>query len=200
MAYSRLLLLLIGVISSHLPDVQARDIDFWCNIQARRRMEKKIVCLKRDMANCGGSDTLSSSVQLPCVWVNSAEWANKTLQQKRAEVVGALQMFQDGVQGVRNQTTLQCQIPLLESWGRLIANHLDIVKGLQLQNDLAAPSHSAVKNCSSQTSLDEVLAEYKMLLWGKLNRLAIDLKNSICKEEHRTATSNDVTSTNSCET
>lgn len=44
-----LLLLLIGVISSHLPDVQAKDTDFWCNFRARKRMEDKISCLQREM-------------------------------------------------------------------------------------------------------------------------------------------------------
>lgn len=184
MAYSRLLLLLIGVISSHLPDVQAKDTDFWCNFHVRKRMQEKI--LDHNMVNCVGSDTLSTSVQLPCVEVNIAEWKNKTLPQKRAEVVGALQMFQDGVQGVRNQTTLQCQIPLLENLTHHITNHLEIVKGLQLQNDLMMPSQIAVQSCSSQTSLNGVLTEYRRLLRGKLKLLASDLKNSICKEVNRT--------------
>ncbi len=44
-----LLLLLIGVISCHLPEVQARPIEFWCNCKNRKIMEGKIEALKEDM-------------------------------------------------------------------------------------------------------------------------------------------------------
>lgn len=44
-----LLVLLIGVISSHLPEVQGRPTDFWCNDQARESMEKRIEGVKKDM-------------------------------------------------------------------------------------------------------------------------------------------------------
>lgn len=186
MAYSRLLLLLIGVISSHLPEVQARPTDFWCNRQARKNMEERIERLKTDMAGCVGADTLPSPVQLPCVSVHTAEWANKTLHQKRAEVVGALQMFRDGVQGARNQTTLDCKTSLLEKLGHHIANYLAIVNRLQIQDSTMTPPHSAVQNCSSRNSTSEVLKQYGNLLKGKLERLAIDLQDGICKVEHRT--------------
>ncbi|XP_070762718.1 erythropoietin-like [Enoplosus armatus] len=179
------LLLLIGVISFHVPEVQAAPADFWCNVKAREYMEKKTEGLKKDMADCVGSDKLSSPVQLPCVWLHAAEWANKTLQQKRAEVVGALQMFQDGVHRV-NRTSLQCQTSLLDRLREHTENYLAIINGLQLQNDTVTPSHSAVQNCSSQTSLNKVLDEYRNLLKGKLKYLAIDLQSSICKVEHRT--------------
>ncbi len=55
------------------------------------------------------------------------------LQQKHAEVVEALQMFQDGVQAARNHSTLQCQTTLLEKLEYIITNHLDIVSSLQIQ-------------------------------------------------------------------
>lgn len=41
-----LLLLLLAVISSHLPEVHARPTDFWCNCQARKNMENSIEGLK----------------------------------------------------------------------------------------------------------------------------------------------------------
>lgn len=178
MAYSRLLLLLMGVISTYLPEVQTRHIDFWCNRQARKFMETMIDRLKRDMADCVGSDVLSSPVQLPCVWVHTTEWANKTLQQKYAEVVGALQMFQDGV---RNQTTQQCQSLLLRRLELHITNYLDIVNRLQIQNGTVTPPQSAVQNCPSQTSLSKVLDQLTKLLMGKLEYLAIDLQDSNCR-------------------
>lgn len=48
-ALAGLLLLLMGVISTYLPEVQTRHIDFWCNRQARKFMETMIDRLKRDM-------------------------------------------------------------------------------------------------------------------------------------------------------
>ncbi|XP_039985965.1 thrombopoietin-like [Xiphias gladius] len=187
MAYSRLLVLLIGVISSHLPEVQGRPTDFWCNDQARESMEKRIEGVKKDMAGCVGSDVLPSPVQLPCVWVHLAEWKNKTLQHKLAEVVGALRAFQDEVQGAIKNTTLQCQTSLLDTMAQHIRNYVAIVNTLQIQNDTEEPSHSVVQYCSSQTSLMKVLEQYRKLLKGKLGDLATDLHRKICKEERRTA-------------
>ncbi|XP_030298186.1 thrombopoietin isoform X2 [Sparus aurata] len=188
MAYSRLLLLLIGVITSHLPEVQAAPIDFWCNSPDRKMMANMIDGLKDGMAGCVGPDTLSSPVQLPNVGLSMAEWANKTIQQKHSEVIGALKMFQDGVQGARDQTTVQCQTQMLERLRQSIANYLVIINRLQIQNDTGTPSHSAVQG-SSHTSLNKVLDQFRLLLKGKLEYFAIDLQESnfrICKVEHGT--------------
>lgn len=178
MAYSRLLLLLIGMISSHLPGVQTRHIDFWCNQDSRRNMGKMVEGLKKNMADCVGSHTLPAPLQLPCVWVQPVKWANKTLQQKHAEVLGALRVFEDGVHMEMNQTTSQCQTSLLERIGHRVTNYVALVNSLHLQEDSGSPP--AVQNCSSQTSLKKVLEHFEKLLKGKLERLAIDLKNTLC--------------------
>ncbi|XP_034557334.1 uncharacterized protein LOC117825544 [Notolabrus celidotus] len=182
-----LLLLLIGVISCHLPGVQARPIDFWCNREARKHMGKAVEGLKKEMADCVGSHMLPSPLQLPCVWVQPAEWANKTLQQKRAEVLGAFQVFRDGVHGAANQTTLQCQTSLLERLGHHVTNYVGLVSSLQIQNDMGTSSQPAAQNCPPERSLKKVLEQYGRLLKGKLERFAVDLKDSMCKEEHSTA-------------
>ncbi|XP_067450092.1 thrombopoietin-like [Thunnus thynnus] len=175
-----LLLLLLGVFSSHLSEVQARPTDFWCNYQERKKMEQRTLEeLKRDIADCGGSDTLPSPVQLPGVRFRVAEWANKTLQQRHAEVLGALQVLQDGVRVATNQTTSKCQSSLLQKLEHRIANHLLIVNQIQPQNNTVTPSESTVQNSTSQTR--KVLDQYEKLLKGKLERLAIDHKDSICK-------------------
>uniref|UniRef100_A0A3B4ZB94 Thrombopoietin n=1 Tax=Stegastes partitus TaxID=144197 RepID=A0A3B4ZB94_9TELE len=170
-----LLLLLIGVISTHLPEVHARPIDFWCKNDSRR----KIMGMMAEKADCVGSDELPSPVQLPCVGLHLAEWTNKTLQQKRTEVLGALRVFSDGVKSVKSQVKLQCHTSWLERLEHSINNHLD---------DLT-PSPSAVENCSPQTSLNEVLTQYRKLLAGKLEQLAKDLQDTDCREEHRTGSS-----------
>ncbi|XP_069548038.1 thrombopoietin [Brachyistius frenatus] len=181
MAYSRLLLLLlIGVISTHLPEANARPIDFWCKNERRKKMMEMIV----DKAECEGSDALPAPVQLPCVQVHAAEWANKTLPQKREEVLAALQVFQSGVQAVRKQITLQCHTSLLKRLEHSVANYLIIISTRQIQSDDSPFSHSAAQNCSSQTSLNKVLTQYRNLLIGKLERLAVDLQDTVCREEH----------------
>ncbi|KAK9520459.1 hypothetical protein VZT92_020344 [Zoarces viviparus] len=182
MAYSRLLLLLIGVIYL----VQARPTDFWCNRQARKTMEKKIQGLRTDMVACVGADTLPSPVQLPCVWVHAAEWANQTLQQKCAEVVEALRVFRNGVQGTKNHSTSECQTSLLEKLEHHIANYVAIVSRLQTQNGTVTPSRSAVRNCSRVNSTSKVLQQYGYLLKGKLERLSVDLRDDVPKVEQRT--------------
>ncbi|KAA8593728.1 hypothetical protein FQN60_004562 [Etheostoma spectabile] len=141
-----LLLLLIEVICFHPPVVQASPTDLLCNRQARKKMEKRIERLRKAM-----------------------------LQQKRAEVVGALRVFQDAVQGARNQSTSECQTSLLEKLGDHIRNYLIIINRLQIQNDTVPPSHSAAQNCSSLNSTSEVLKQYGNLLKGKLEHLVIDL-------------------------
>ncbi|XP_074536194.1 uncharacterized protein LOC141798248 [Halichoeres trimaculatus] len=185
MAYSRLLLLLIGVISSHLPGVQARHIDFWCNRDARKNMGKTVEGLKRDMADCVGSHTLPAPLELPCVSVQAAEWANKTLQQKRAEVLGALRVLEDGVHGELNQTTSHCQTSLLERLGHHITNYVGLVNSLQLQNDTGTSPHPVVQIRSSEISLRKVLEHYDTLLRKTLERFAIDLRDHLCKEYRR---------------
>ncbi|CAK6965439.1 uncharacterized protein LOC119490812 isoform X1 [Scomber scombrus] len=175
-----LLLLLLGLFSSHPPEVQARPTDFWCNRQERKRMEQRTFeDLKKDMADCVGSDVLSSTVQLPSVRLHVAEWENKTLQQKHAEVLGALQVFQAWM--ATNQTTLQCQSSLLKKLQRQITNHLLIVNQIPKQIDAVVPSENTIQESTSQTRLKKVLDQYEKLIKVKLERLAKDLEGIICK-------------------
>ncbi|KAM9733189.1 thrombopoietin-like isoform 1-T1 [Menidia menidia] len=173
MACSRCLLLLIGVISIYLPEAHTRAVDFWCNVHVRQKMLERI----DSRAGGGCSDVLPSPVQLPCVGINVAEWRNKTLQQKHAEVLEALQLFQHGVQHVRNQTSLKC----LERLERSITDHVNIVSNVLVQNDDLIYPHQPAEMCPNKTSPSEVVTAYKRLLNGKLNRLAMDLKHTVCK-------------------
>ncbi|CAK6965440.1 uncharacterized protein LOC119490812 isoform X2 [Scomber scombrus] len=148
---SRLLLLLLGLFSSHPPEVQARPTDFWCNRQERKRMEQRTFeDLKKDM-----------------------------LQQKHAEVLGALQVFQAWM--ATNQTTLQCQSSLLKKLQRQITNHLLIVNQIPKQIDAVVPSENTIQESTSQTRLKKVLDQYEKLIKVKLERLAKDLEGIICK-------------------
>lgn len=183
MAYSRLLLLI--VISSHLPGIQARPIDFWCNKEARKSMLKKVELLKNDMADCVGSRMLPAPLQLPCVCVQPVKWANQTLQQKRAEVLEALRVFEVGVHEEINQTTLECQTSLLKRLGHHITNLVGIVNSLQIQNDTGISSHPVVQDYSSETDLEKVLEHYGKLLKRKLELLANNLRDHLCQGYRR---------------
>lgn len=48
-ASSGLLLLMIGVIATLLPQLWARPTDFWCNCQARKSMERRIEGMQTDV-------------------------------------------------------------------------------------------------------------------------------------------------------
>ncbi|KAM8902631.1 thrombopoietin isoform 2-T2 [Spinachia spinachia] len=157
--------------------IAAGPADFWCNHQVRRNMGKEIVGMRADVLACVGADTLRSPVPLPCVMVHATEWADKTLQQKCAEVVEALREFRGGVQGTKNQSTSECQASLLEKLERHISNYVAIVSRLQVQSGAVTPPPSPPRSCSSVNSTSEVLKRYGNLLRGKLERLAIDLRD-----------------------
>ncbi|XP_026197246.1 thrombopoietin-like isoform X2 [Anabas testudineus] len=181
MDHSRLLLL-IGLISFHLPEVQGAPTDFWCNSGARKCMLKKIENLRKDMANCMGSDTLPSPIQLPCVWIHAAQWATKTVQKKSAEVMGGLQGFYDAVQKAIIQIpSSTCHTSVLGELKHRITTYKNIVSYVYEQNDTPQP---VIQHCSNETSLNTMLEQYEKLLRGKLERLAIDLRFSMCKGDH----------------
>ncbi|XP_029373243.1 thrombopoietin isoform X2 [Echeneis naucrates] len=183
MACSRLMLLLIGVISSHLPEVHSRPVDFWCRTQARGNMQQMIEDLRKAAARC---DSLPSPVQLPSVKMNVALWGRKTTQHKRAELVGTIRAFQDGVQEARVNVTSQCQTSVLEKLEHRIRNDLLILNSSHIQTDTVT-SPPARADFSSQTNkLSEVLKQYELLLKGKLNHFAIDVHDIICREDRTT--------------
>lgn len=114
-----LLLLLVGLGCSHLPEVQGKPVDFWCKVQHRIDMRNRTVnreeitvrrmncvlirvvrvttpecvcwfkvshlfaCVTKlcscAQAACVDSDTLPAPIQLPCVSIRVAAWANKTV-------------------------------------------------------------------------------------------------------------------------
>ncbi|XP_056297659.1 thrombopoietin [Pseudoliparis swirei] len=178
MEYSRLLLL-VGLMSS----VPARPADFWCHRQARKNLERSIEGLSDDLVTCVGADTLPSPVQLPCVQLHATEWANTTLHHKRAEVLGALRLLLDGVQGARTRSRSSCQTSLLGRLERHITNYVAIVGGVHIRSVTTAPPGGAVQNCSSVSSTGSVLKQYGNLLRGKLERLAVDLRDLVCRAE-----------------
>ncbi|XP_078812675.1 uncharacterized protein LOC144996833 isoform X2 [Oryzias latipes] len=171
MAYSScillLLRLLIGGISTNLPQVHARPNNFWCNSVARKNMSVA------EKVECNKTDVLPSPVLMPSVELNLNEWENKTLQQKQAEILEALQLF-DLV--INNETSLQCMRTLR------IKNYMIIVKKAPIQKDNLTPPHHPQKTKEGKT-IGEVLDQYKTLIKKKLNLFAQDLQLSNCKRK-----------------
>uniref|UniRef100_A0A673YAU1 Thrombopoietin n=1 Tax=Salmo trutta TaxID=8032 RepID=A0A673YAU1_SALTR len=146
-----LLLLLLLVVSSKVPNVQTRSIDFV------------------------GSDQLHSSLQLPCARILKASWDQKSQNLidkfKRAEVRGALGVLLDSVGRMRTQTKLSCQLSLLERLEHGITNYLHIVTNLDITVRWSCPSQQS-------QSLTQVLQLYGRVLRGKLEWLSLDLRDT----------------------
>ncbi|KAG7235369.1 hypothetical protein INR49_032709 [Caranx melampygus] len=147
MAYSRLLLLLlllIGVISSHLPEVQGSPCHFWCNHIARDSM------------------------------VSATGLKTDNFQQKFEEVLVDFHRFQEAIQAARKNSTQQCQRPLenlehgVQNYIRIVQRQQS-----QTATVAPSPSAPAAPRFSSQTNkLSEVEINYKLLIKGKFNLFA----------------------------
>ncbi|XP_029028327.1 uncharacterized protein LOC114868688 isoform X2 [Betta splendens] len=178
-----LLLLLTGPGCSHLPGVQGKPSDFWCDHQHRTDMQNMTERLARRTAGCTDLDSLPAPIQLPCVSIQAAAWANKSVQQKSAEVMGALQVFHEGLQGPKNQTSSRACLSTLSKLETRISNYIAIVKLVYKQN---GASQVSVDRCSSVNSLNQVLRHFGKLLKVKLEALAFALNDSMCNGDQRT--------------
>ncbi|KAJ7990621.1 hypothetical protein DPEC_G00302290 [Dallia pectoralis] len=171
-------LLLLFLISSELPKVQTRAIDFVCNTADRRNMNNA-KDLEVAMVGCSGSDALPVTLQLPCVGILKASWDQKSLQQKSAEVIRALEVLSNGVGKVRAQAKLSCQSSVLERLEHRVKNYLHIVINLGTMGKEEATVSTPVLDCPVQQSqsLAQVLKLYNSLLQGKVEQLIKDLQN-----------------------
>ncbi|MEQ2226350.1 hypothetical protein ILYODFUR_026600 [Ilyodon furcidens] len=174
MAYSRLLLLLlIGATVPHLLQVHARPADFWCDTNTRLSLMLNF----KDEGNC--PDVLPSPFLVPCVGLNLLEWENKTLQEKKAEVLENFQVFQDGIWHVGNQSNLECQA-WVETFKHNVLQFVKIVSRVHKQNDGSTPPRTPTQKCGEKNKLSEVLKIYRKLTRGKLEYLAIDIRETDC--------------------
>lgn len=62
-----LLLLMIGVIATLLPQLRARPTDFWCNCQARKSMERRIEGMQTDVVRNRNQKKKSFKRECHCV-------------------------------------------------------------------------------------------------------------------------------------
>lgn len=164
MAHSRLLLLLLltGMIFTHRPEVHATSLSLqFCKKCVRDELMNRF---KKQVLKCSVSEKLPSSVRL-CTAIQPAEWNNKTLQEKHAEVLASLQMLHDGLEQAK--TNQSC----LADLRAIVRNYVILVKN-NVQSGLVTASPSVVQHCSNETTLKKVLDGSKQLLKGKLELFA----------------------------
>ncbi|XP_064158773.1 thrombopoietin-like isoform X1 [Anguilla rostrata] len=180
MDLNRALLLLLYMAASEVQDIQTRPIDFVCDYQARRSMNK-VEEIKSAMGECDGSDLLPSAIPLPCVGINMGAWRKKSLQQKRGQVLAALKVLTEGLKMVRAKTQNGCQSTLLERLEHSVTNYLHIVMNLDILQDKGEGQDFA---CQSRNTLnlDQVLMQYNKLLSGMLEMFMLELKD-MCQGE-----------------
>ncbi|KAL6468362.1 hypothetical protein MHYP_G00240390 [Metynnis hypsauchen] len=75
---SKVLLVLLSMVVSELSEVQSKPLDFVCDSEARRVMNK-VKELEEDMVDCGAAAFLPAPVRLPCIRVHKATWAKKSV-------------------------------------------------------------------------------------------------------------------------
>ncbi|KAJ8410678.1 hypothetical protein AAFF_G00186350 [Aldrovandia affinis] len=168
----RVLLLLLCMAAYEVRDVQTRPIDFVCDYQTRRGLNK-VEEIKAAMGECHGSSLLPSSIQLPCVGINMETWGKTSLQEKRGQVWAALKALAEGLQRVRAQSQHGCQSTVLEQLEHSVTNYLHIVMHLEDMGkgeglDLACQGRHT-------QHLDQVLKQYNLLLVGKLEYFVLEL-------------------------
>ncbi|KAL4647036.1 thrombopoietin [Arapaima gigas] len=174
------LLLLLCMAASEVQDTWARPIDFVCDDNARREMNK-VKELEAAMGACGGSAVLPIPIRLPCVKIHKGSWEIKTLQVKRADISAALKMLSETVREARGHSLSACQSVLLDQLDKSVTNHLLIVTHLLLPGTGAqGEAEHLGSTCYSRDSQDlqDVLQLYSRLLRGKLEWLIGDLADS----------------------
>ncbi|XP_038129064.1 thrombopoietin isoform X2 [Cyprinodon tularosa] len=176
MAHSRLLLLLIGAAVTHLPQVHAGPLDFWCNTDSRQSLMESF----NDMGSC--PDLLPSPLPVPCTGLNLLHWRNKT--EKQAEVLEDFQVLQDGIQDVSNQSSSGCQ-PSLKDIQINISQYVKIISRALKQSGAAAAPPASIQTCGEKRRLGEVWDVYRRLVNGKLEELAKDMSEALCSRRRR---------------
>ncbi|KAJ0058686.1 hypothetical protein NL108_000427, partial [Boleophthalmus pectinirostris] len=76
--------------------------------------------------------TLPTAVQLPCTALHVATWGNKSLQEKREDLVASLRLLTEGVNAVSALSQSACAASVLRRLQHNINNYLLILLHLDL--------------------------------------------------------------------
>ncbi|XP_051555373.1 erythropoietin-like isoform X2 [Myxocyprinus asiaticus] len=127
MDLSRVLVVVLSMIASELSHIHARPIDFVCDSEARRVMNK-VKDLEEEMVDCSAVASLPSSIQLPCIRIHKATWEKKSVHERRAEILLSLWTLAQDVRSARTLSHPGCALTLLERLEHSINNYLHVVK------------------------------------------------------------------------
>ncbi|XP_036412688.1 thrombopoietin isoform X1 [Colossoma macropomum] len=174
MDLSKVLLVLLSMVVSELPQVQSKPLDFVCDSEARRVMNK-VKELEEDMVDCGAAASLPSPIRLPCIRVHKATWAKKSVRQRQAEVLLSLGSLVQDVRRAQAQSQPSCGLNLLERLERSISNYLHVLTQLHSEQGESESAQDPV--CLGQNSQDfgVVLRHFDRLISGKLELLITDM-------------------------
>uniref|UniRef100_A0A3Q3AIE9 Thrombopoietin n=1 Tax=Kryptolebias marmoratus TaxID=37003 RepID=A0A3Q3AIE9_KRYMA len=123
--------------------------------------------LRSPQGECFGSANLSAPVQLPCTELHVATWENKSVRERKADVVASLGLLRGGVKMLRITAQAECGTSLLQRLENNIENYLLILTHLQL----------SVRSRHSDKPLSAVLRSYSRLILGKLERFVVKLED-----------------------
>ncbi|CAM4594286.1 unnamed protein product [Leuciscus chuanchicus] len=176
MDLSRVLVVVFSMVASELSHVHTRPIDFVCDSDARR-MLNKVKDFQEEMKSCSAVDALPFSIQLPCVGIHKATWERKSVHEWRAEILLSLETLAQDMQSARTLSQPGCRLTLLERLEHNINNYLLIVKLLHIeQGEQVGPQ---AEGCQVQRSTDLglVLKYFGLLLTGKLEWLISEMED-----------------------
>ncbi|TRY53649.1 hypothetical protein DNTS_008650 [Danionella cerebrum] len=173
MDLSRVLVVVFSMVASELSHVHTRPIDFVCDSEARRAMNK-VKDLQEEKVICRAVDSLPSSIQLPCTGVHKASWERKPLQERRAELLLSLGRLVQDVRTARSLSQPGCAVSLLERLEHSLNNYLLVMRRLHGEGEL---EELPPERCRGQDSKDLslVLKYFGLLLKGKLELLVTEM-------------------------
>ncbi|KAJ0011613.1 hypothetical protein NQD34_012588 [Periophthalmus magnuspinnatus] len=168
-------LLLLCVVISWPRDAQSLYIDFVCNKTVREALNI-VSQMESDLLDCDDVATLPRAVQLPCTALHVASWGNKSLQEKRGDLVASLRLLIEGVKSASALNQTACATSVLRKLQHNVNNYLLILAHLDLSGAVESPVLSCVPR--STRSLGTVLLAYNRLLSGKLEHFMDNLSDS----------------------
>uniref|UniRef100_A0A3B4AJ68 Thrombopoietin n=1 Tax=Periophthalmus magnuspinnatus TaxID=409849 RepID=A0A3B4AJ68_9GOBI len=124
-------LLLLCVVISWPRDAQSLYIDFVCNKTVREALNI-VSQMESDLLDCDDVATLPRAVQLPCTALHVASWGNKSLQEKRGDLVASLRLLIEGVKSASALNQTACATSVLRKLQHNVNNYLLILAHLDL--------------------------------------------------------------------
>ncbi|KAI4898433.1 hypothetical protein NFI96_000438, partial [Prochilodus magdalenae] len=123
------LLVLLIIVVSELSEVWSKPLDFVCDSEARKVMNK-VTELQKDLVDCSAAASLPTPIRLPCIKVLKATWTKKSVWQRQAEVLLSLGSLVQDVRRVQAQSQPSCGLNLLERLERSISRYLHVLTQL----------------------------------------------------------------------